>query len=518
MDQLCLKNTHNMASLTLLGLSLLLLLLVYKYIIVPAFLSPLSKIPNAHFTSPLSTLWIASHRRNDAAGTRAIYAAHQKHGPAIRLGPNELSICTPGALRTIYIGGFEKDRWYLDAFVNFGKQNMVSMLEHKRHSVQKRMVSNLYSKSYLQSSEDLQTVSNDVVLKRFLPIMKSVADNGFEMDVLDFLQAVGMDFTSAYLFGLSNGTDFMNDVKYRQYWINDYQKFKTQLPAERAGGEVERSCLAMCEAAERFMNNSNTNSEKPTNDPNHPPTTHPVVYSRLHTSLSTLHSQHTKPSPRTTTLTAASEMLDHLIAGHETSGITLSYLLHHLSQRPDLQSRLRTELLTLSPPPLLAQINTTADNNIPTTSLPSPRAIDSLPLLDALLSETLRLHAAAPAQQPRLTPHSPTGTTIEGYAGIPGGVRVSANAYTLHREPSVFPDPEKWIPERWVDASAGKREEMKKWFWAFGSGGRMCLGSHFALQSTYFFSFSLEGRALTACRYEVGDRGHLHEFHDRDCG
>jgi len=329
-------------------------------------------------------------------------------------------------------------------------------------------------------------------LKRFLPIMKSVADNGFEMDVLDFLQAVGMDFTSAYLFGLSNGTDFMNDVKYRQYWINDYQKFKTQLPAERAGGEVERSCLAMCEAAERFMNNSNTNSEKPTNDPNHPPTTHPVVYSRLHSSLSTLHSQHTKPSPRTITLTAASEMLDHLIAGHETSGITLSYLLHHLSQRPDLQSRLRSELLTLSPPPLLAQINTTADNNIPTTSLPSPRAIDSLPLLDALLSETLRLHAAAPAQQPRLTPSSPTGTTIEGYTNIPAGVRVSANAYTLHREPSVFPDPEKWIPERWVDASAGKKEEMKRWFWAFGSGGRMCLGSHFALQSTYLFSFSIE--------------------------
>lgn len=457
-----------MASLTILGLALLLLLLFYKFVLFPAFLSPLSKVPNAHFTAPFASLWISSKRRA-SAGTRAIFSLHQKYGPILRLGPNELSVCTPSALKTIYIGGFEKDRWYQDAFMNYGTPNMVSMLEHKPHSAQKRMVSNLYSKSYLQSSEDLQKASTHLMFDRFIPIMQSVADKGVEMDVLDFFQGVGMDFTSAYLFGLSTGTDFMHDVQYRQHWLAQYSIFKDQLPQERAGGEVERWCLAMCEAAEEFIH-----SEKAENSS---PTTQPVVYGRLSQSLDV---SSTKPDFKSRLMTTASEMLDHLIAGHETSGITLTYFMHELSKRPALQDRLRSELLTLDPP-IRYSMNESASND-KNRCLPTPRSIDSLPLLDSMLQETLRLYAAAPAIQPRRTPFSPGGTTIEGYSNIPGGVRVSANAYTLHRNPEVFPEPLKWIPERWMDAAKGNREEMKRWFWAFGSGGRMCLGSNFAIQ------------------------------------
>lgn len=71
---------------------------------------------------------------------------------------------------------------------------------------------------------------------------------------------------------------------------------------------------------------------------------------------------------------------------------------------------------------------------------------------------------------------------------LPPGVRVSAQAYSLHRNPDVFPDPERWYPDRWlVDENADIHEEeerlkeMHRWFWAFGSGGRMCFGNHFAL-------------------------------------
>ena len=353
--------------------------------------------------------------------------------------------------------------------MNYGSPNMVSMLEHKPHSVQKRMVSNLYSKSYLQSSEDLQKVSTHLILDRFLPIMQSVADKGVEMDVLDFFQGVGMDFTSAYLFGLSNGTDFMHDVEYRQHWLAEYSVFKDQLPQERAGGEVERWCLAMCKAAEEFLH-----SEKVDNGSL---TTQPVVYGRLSQSLA---ASSTKLDSKSRLMTTASEMLDHLVAGHETSGITLSYFMHEISQRPALQDRLRRELLTLDPPIRPSRNGSASDaENI---KLPTARSIDSLLLLDSMLQETLRLYAAAPAIQPRRTPFSPGGTTIEGYSNIPGGVRVSANAYTLHRNPQVFPEPLKWIPDRWMDTKKGNKEEMKRWFWAFGSGGRMCLGSNFAIQ------------------------------------
>lgn len=393
----------------------------------------------------------------------------------VRLAPNEISVNSADALRTVYAGGFDKYRWYLDVFVNYGTPNLVSMLEHKPHSLQKRMVSNVYSKSYLQSSKDLQTVSDILMYDRFFPILNRVDEHGGELDVLDFMQAVGMDFTSAYLFGLSNGTDFMNDVHYRHRWLEEYKVFKNQLPRDRADGEVERWCLSMCEAAEHFVHSEklSANSKE----------TEAVVYQRLSRTLQES-AQSTNVNQKPTMMITASEMLDHLIAGHETSGITLTYLMHELSQRPHLQDCLRSELLTLSPPIIYSGSNAAASNTVD-KHLPSPRSIDALPLLNNILQETLRLYAAAPAQQPRVTPSSPSGITIDGYTNIPGGVRVSANPFSLHRNAAVFPEPLEWKPERW-DASDEKKEEMRRWFWAFGSGGRMCLGNHFAIQGVLF--------------------------------
>jgi len=99
------------------GISLVLYLL-YKYLLHPAFLSPLFKIPNAHWSSPLSPLWIL-WKRYDCAENKAIHAAHKKHGPIVRLGPNDISVnCVDGVIKTI--GGFEKPDWYPNAFFNYG--------------------------------------------------------------------------------------------------------------------------------------------------------------------------------------------------------------------------------------------------------------------------------------------------------------------------------------------------------------------------------------------------------------
>jgi hypothetical protein len=105
-------------SIPALGLVVLSSLIIFKFIIYPAFLSPLSKIPNAHWTSPFSPLWILWTRYR-CYENRALHAAHLKHGSVIRLAPNELSINDVNALRTVYAGGFEKGQWY-SIFDNYG--------------------------------------------------------------------------------------------------------------------------------------------------------------------------------------------------------------------------------------------------------------------------------------------------------------------------------------------------------------------------------------------------------------
>ena len=399
--------------------------------------------------------------------TRTIFSLHQKLGRIVRLGPNEISVNSATGLRTIYTGGFEKHEWYRDNLMNYGAPNLVSMLENRPHSVQKRILSHIYSKSYLQSSPELRTISEVMIFDRLFPVLRSAAQNDTPLNVLELSQALGMDFTSAYLFGLTNGTNFVEDVETRRRWLSLYSTFKIQSTKDRALGEIEQWCLSMCEAAETFTS-SKVSGESPS--------TAPVVYEQLAMGLD----ESSLSQPKNVVI--ASEMLDHLIAGHETSGITITYLMYELSRRPELQSRLCAELCNLFPTTVCSTRSAAARDTKDGISdrMATPRSIDALPLIDAVLQETLRLYAAAPAPQPRVTPFPPT--TIEGYTNIPGGVKVSSSAYTLHRNAEVFPEPEKWIPERWLEADAGKRKEMRRWFWAFGSGGRMCIGSNFAMQ------------------------------------
>jgi hypothetical protein len=92
--------------------------IIYKFIIYPTFISPLSKIPNAHWSSSISPFWILWSRYN-CQENRRVHAAHLQHGSVVRLAPNELSVNDVGGLRTVYAAGFEKGQWY-SIFDNYG--------------------------------------------------------------------------------------------------------------------------------------------------------------------------------------------------------------------------------------------------------------------------------------------------------------------------------------------------------------------------------------------------------------
>lgn len=595
--------------LTLLLLPILLLLL-YTYVLHPLFLSPLSRIPRAHFTSPLSTLYLTSlHRTRTLSPT--LRSLHARLGPIILLSPREISLNTPTSLSKIYTssgGGFERYSGFYQEFENYGGvRNLITLRDGGSHARQKRVVAGVYAKSAVQGSGELRVVASRVVRRRFLPIVRDyVRGRGkeeTEVEVLELAKAVTMDLVSGYIFGSGQGMDFLGDEGYRRTWLREFRTFQGMSVKQREGHLVERSCMEMCEAAEEYLRSWNGDGVGGG--------TRPVVYEQLSRRLdvdaspSGFSEEAKREMEERKKKVVASELLDHLIAGHESTGVTLMYTMYQLSLRPELQAKLREELLTLEPPILLSKDETViypketsdisnpqtssssnSDPDSPTTTtssvsldaakgstaaerdneLPTPRAIDALPLLGAILQETLRLHQAVPHPQPRVTPStsspssppstSPTAsstslsslfpsasstslntflsspstasltslwssaassatslstlsnsnntanrtgtkaatnppsrsTTLEGY-NIPAGIRVHCNAYTLHRNEEVFPAPESWVPERWLlgnaedEAGQERLREMKRWFWAFGSGGRMCLGSHLAVQS-----------------------------------
>ncbi|KAF4854549.1 Cytochrome P450 monooxygenase cypX [Colletotrichum siamense] len=102
--------------------------------------------------------------------------------------------------------------------------------------------------------------------------------------------------------------------------------------------------------------------------------------------------------------------------------------------------------------------------------------VETLPLLNATISETNRLFAAAQGAFPRRAPSG--GLNLEGYM-IPENTTVSAQSYTTHRKEDLFPNALEFNPERWF-AESNMSSDAKAVVSPFGSGSRICIGIHVA--------------------------------------
>jgi hypothetical protein len=459
----------------------LLAYLLYHFVIYPAFISPLSKIPSAHPTSSVVPTWIWWKRRRGQECS-SIFAAHQLRGPVVRLSPNEVSVVSQDGLRKIYVGGFERTNWFLQFQGYDGTPNLVTLFDGKAHATRKRMISHIYSKSYLLDSSDFQILAKSILFERFLPLLDNAAREEQGVDMLDLGYGVGAELMSAYIMGLENGYDLLSTGKEEErakYLESARKKMRNMEGSEIATKELEAQCLEMCEKAGLMVAKEKADIANTVQKDVVSSRTFPVVYAQLSASILTGETATASLDPA---LVIASELLDSIEASREGVGITIVYAMHELSMRLALQSELHKELMTLETP-------MRTQGHAP-LSTPMLRQLESLPLLDAIITETLRLHHPSPGPQRRMVPKD--GASIDGYF-IPEGVTISSSAYSLHRYQTAFPEANTWIPERWMRMRSPKDEQSvgleasslgvddpRRWFFAWGRGGRMCIGSNFA--------------------------------------
>lgn len=479
------------------GLAILVLPLVYflySRILYPAFASPLSKLPAAHPTAHISDAWI-SHRRRTGRESRSIFAAHQCGGPIVRLGPNEISIASQESLRKVYYGGYTRTDWVLP-FRNYdGTHNLVTMIDPQKHAIRRRMLSHVFSKSYILGSPDFAALSQAIIYDRLLLLLNDSSQRQSSIDVFEITRALAVDLMSAYQVGLQNGLDFTSpgrDAARRIHLDNGSKKLRNLKGVEQASKELEDECFETCVEADKTFELEKDSQQPGKSEHATITSTHPVVFAQLRAAIP---DKEGAATPDETLRLIGSELLDNMEASRVGIGITVTYAMYRLSQQPDLQSQLRSQLLALNQPlryPL--QVNLTKS---------ALHAIDGLALLDAIVMETLRLHSSAPGPQYRLVPAG--GTVMDGYF-IPAGTWVSTSPYCLHQNTSAYLDPDTWRPERWMkdrssngaqldmvaeESSEDKlaQDDPRRWFWAFGRGSRMCMGSN----------FSLIGKCLQVC-------------------
>jgi cytochrome P450 len=102
---------------------------------------------------------------------------------------------------------------------------------------------------------------------------------------------------------------------------------------------------------------------------------------------------------------------------------------------------------------------------------PEPEALAQAPFLEAVCHETLRLYPAASAAGRKLV----KPLQVAG-CDLPAGAGVVISILWAHSNPEVFPEPERFLPERFLDRSYSPFE-----FLPFGGGHRRCIGAAMGL-------------------------------------
>ncbi len=148
------------------------------------------------------------------------------------------------------------------------------------------------------------------------------------------------------------------------------------------------------------------------------------------------------------------QLVGHIVlmfgAAHLTSAHTLAWTLFLLTQHPEVMSALHAEL----------------EEHL-AGGAPTAEQVDQLPVLDRVLKESMRiLPASAHSQRVAAEP-------LElGPFRLNPGNPVIFSQFITHHMPSLFPEPEKFLPDRWLTATPSPYAYLP-----FGAGPRMCIGA-----------------------------------------
>jgi cytochrome P450 len=150
------------------------------------------------------------------------------------------------------------------------------------------------------------------------------------------------------------------------------------------------------------------------------------------------------------------QLVTLLLAGHETTAITLAWALDLVLRRPEVLDRIESEI----------------------RGVDDPEQIAKLPYLGAAIDETMRLVPVVTdvARIPKVP------FELEPGLVVPKGVPIVVLIEAIHRDPSLYPEPERYRPERFLERRFSPTE-----FLPFGGGNRRCLGAAFSEQEARLF-------------------------------
>jgi cytochrome P450 len=151
------------------------------------------------------------------------------------------------------------------------------------------------------------------------------------------------------------------------------------------------------------------------------------------------------------------EVTSLLVAGYESTAVTLTWMFYLLSQHPEVEQRLRQE------------IGTVLGDRAPTLE-----DLPSLEYLGQVISESMRCYPAFWA----MTRQTVADDEIGGYS-IPAKSLIVVSPFVTHKHPGFWEEPDRFDPDRFSQERSADRHRFA--YFPFGSGPRVCIGERQAL-------------------------------------
>ncbi|KAG6888517.1 hypothetical protein C0995_007760 [Termitomyces sp. Mi166 len=455
------------------------------------FLSPLSAIPGPWYAA-VSDFWITTHALR-LQQCKIIHELFEKYGPVVRIGPKKVVFRDLSTMRTVYsIHKFDKSPYYKGLLTNDNDHAMTT-LEHAAHSMRRKGYAPHYTPSNIaQFQPEMHEATLELVKVCSVTIAFCLSTHplldrktlesmsGAEpLDCLSVFRHLMVDAVVSSSYGYRLGAVSKWAVSVEDPLstaINDFPKrgiIRCILPSwlwnliSRIPNNRWRQMCDSDKIMAEFVSGrvyemrAQINAGK-NNETDKVPMLHRLLRYRYSTT-NDLMPDHD----------IISECMGHMIAGSDTTSNTLSYFFWELSRRADIMKKLQAEV----------------DEAMPDAAIiPDISVLQELPYLSAFIKEGLRVYSAAPSALERVVPASTSKSEVAdglfdlmGY-GVPAGTIVATQAWSMHRDASVFASPGTFLPERWLETT-NSRETLARMSYhmiPFGTGSRVCGGQNFA--------------------------------------
>ncbi|KAJ2704914.1 hypothetical protein FB645_002867 [Coemansia sp. IMI 203386] len=422
-------------------------------VIYRLYFAPLSKVPGS-IPSKISGLTYYINAFFGRFGQLSI-DDYYKYGNIYMLGPNNVAICDPVDCRTV-LKSHKLLKGPIYDNVSLLGETLFTTRSPEIANTRRKQIGPAFTHGNLNAMEPVVIECGiNAICSKWDELLAQAVDSPYvEINYFNHFSLATFDIIGTLGYG-QRFHALKNNQSQITKWIIDYNKLSMIKIAFKAADRFPLSVFVrrLIKSKDDFVSYGNAVvqnrrqqldsgelSEKPTD-----------ILQAL------LDSDDPESKTKMTPKEISAETIELLLAGSDSTSLTLTWAMHHLLLYPEVYRKAVDEVRT----------------NFPYShTITYSEGKAQLPYVDACIYESLRIHAVSGIPLPRVVPKG--GVTLQGHF-LPEGTTVGVNIAGANHHKETWKEPRKFMPERFIDDEKAKQNVL-----SFSSGVRICPGRNLA--------------------------------------